>query len=126
MCASTILPDNDVQGHDRDSLIEHYFRKRLTNNEILLMLDTYHDMKLSLRHLKRLLNGMGVRRLLPLHQEWPLEDIVSAMLSIMEGSGSLLGYRSMWRRLLHDHHLYVKRKTVYLFMNYRPSWMKKM
>jgi hypothetical protein len=44
--------------------------------------------------------------------ESPLESIIEKILHEFKGTGQLLGYRSMWRRLNITHKLNVKRQTV--------------
>jgi hypothetical protein len=71
-----------------------------------------HSIILSLRHLKRLLRKLGLRRRLQDNGESPAADIIAAILCEVNGSGKCLGYRSMWRRLLQEYKLNVKRDTV--------------
>ena len=41
-----------------------------------------------------------------------MESVIHAILGELSGSGQCIGYRYMWKRLLRDHSLVVKRKTV--------------
>ncbi|XP_071797832.1 uncharacterized protein [Asterias amurensis] len=61
------------------------------------------------RHLKRMLQKLGLKRR---QQESSQRDIIQAITTELQGSGSCCGYRAMWQRLLRDHHLHVKRDTV--------------
>ena len=42
----------------------------------------------------------------------PLKAIIEAILKEIENSGQCIGYRMMWRRLVHSYNLNVKRDTV--------------
>lgn len=104
--------DNAGQCNTREHLIKQYFHQAFTNKEILCALLLKHNINLSLRHLKRLLKKMGLRRSLPGSIESPVQLITEAIVCELQGSGCSLGYRAMWHRLVHDYKLYVKRKTV--------------
>ena len=53
---------------------------------------------------------MGLRRRFGVYS--PIADIIAAILYEVNGSGKCLGYRSMWKRLVHEHGLRVQRDTV--------------
>lgn len=44
--------------------------------------------------------------------EDPMEEILAAIIEELDGSGSRLGYKSLWCRLKHIYSLNVKRSTV--------------
>lgn len=96
----------------REDFIANYFQAGFTNKEILAALIIRHGIKLSLRHLKRLLNKLNLRRFPRGFQESPREDIVASINQELQASGKCLGYRAMWRRLKQQHSLFVKRDTV--------------
>lgn len=96
----------------RDKLIKEYFDLGYTYKEIVASLVCTHGITLSLRHLKRILKRHGLRRKLPDGGESPLADIIIGIDKELNGSGKCLGYRTMWRRLLSEYKLHVKRDTV--------------
>ena len=101
----------------KDELISHYFSLNLSYSEIVNALLLHHGLKLSLRHLHRLLKKMGLRRLRPGGiQESAEADIKEAIMYELRGSGQCLGYRAMWHRLKHKYRLIVKRNTVSKYM----------
>ncbi len=67
-----------------------------------------HEIRISLRQLKRILarNSLGRRRFSS------FDDIVAALEEELNGSGSIVGYRSMWQKLIFDHHLSVSKEFV--------------
>lgn len=68
-----------------------------------------HGVRLSLRQLKRILakKGLGRRR-----STSSLQEVLTAIQLEIEGSGSCIGYRAMWQRLLVDHRLRISKETV--------------
>lgn len=88
----------------RLQLIEHYFMQGYGGREIIALLGLCHNIFLSLRHLKRLLRRLNLRRRRP---ESPLEDIAMAIINELEGNGQNIGYRMMWQRLNITHGLQV-------------------
>lgn len=71
-----------------------------------------HGVVMGLSTLKRWLRRLGLKRAQRANES-SLEDIVSAILTEMEGSvGSFVGYREMTRRLRIKHDLLVRRDTV--------------
>ena len=95
---------------DRQTLIRRYFCLGYTYKEILMSLLCSHGIRLSLRHLKRLLRQMGLKRRLGVYT--PIADVIAAIIYEINGSGKGLGYRSMWKRLMHEHDIRVRRDTV--------------
>ena len=93
----------------RDELIQSYFQLGYAYKDIIAALFIQHGIRLSYRHLKRLLKKMCLRRKRP---ESDMQSIITAMLDEMAGCGQCFGHRRMWRRLMRTHHLHVKRKTV--------------
>ena len=100
------------QNWTREELIEHYFHAGYTAAEIIGYLCLRHDIILSLRHLRRILRRLALLR--RVHS--PLEDVVVAVQNILRESGSLLGYRFMWRLLTSRYHLHVSQNTVRIIL----------
>lgn len=98
----------DVPG--RDDLIRSYFQEGLSYKEIVLTLLHVHGISLCLRQLKRILARLGLKR--KFQETSPIQTIVSAILKEMTSSGQCIGYRTMWRRLLYNYRLNVKRDMV--------------
>ena len=73
-----------------------------------------HGIRLGLRHLKRLLKYIGLRRRLGIYSQ--IADVIAAILYEVNGSGKCLGYRSMWNRLAREHGIRVQRDTVFELM----------
>ena len=69
------LIDNET---DRQVLIRRYFYLGYTHKEILISLLCSHGIKLSIRHLKRLLRQMGLRRRLGVYA--PISDVIVAII----------------------------------------------
>lgn len=101
--------DKTVGNTCRDDLIEQYFRLGLQQSEILLFLVLKHGIVLSIRQLKRILARKGLRRR---KDKSDLETVLSVMEEELKGSGSVIGYRRMWQKLITEHHLVVSKETV--------------
>ncbi|KAI7809774.1 hypothetical protein IRJ41_016386, partial [Triplophysa rosa] len=70
---------------------------------------TYHDIKISLRSLKRHLKNAGLFR----RKSYSLlSDVRNAIRAELRGPGQLFGYRMMWLALQQKHKLRVKRDDV--------------
>ena len=93
----------------REGLIRKYFNLGFPYHEILVFLSKFHGIMLSLRHLKRLLKTMGLRRRC---EGSPMNEVVSAIERELRGSGSSIGYRAMHQRLTVDRNLVTNRETV--------------
>ena len=94
----------------RDHLIERYFRLGLQQWEILAFLMLQHGIQLSLRQLKRILSRRGLRRR---NNTSDMEDALKAIETELNGSGSIVGYRGMWQRLIHEYNLVIDKETVH-------------
>ena len=79
-----------------EEAIRHYFSKNYDYSTILLFLERGHDIKISKRTLLNRLKQCGLRRRGRDEDEGMVKEYVNREL---DGSGSLLGYRAMWRRL---------------------------
>ena len=93
----------------RDELIEQYFKLEYNHAEILSCLLLLHDQKLSLRQLKRILARRSLKRRQNVSD---LRTVIVAIEQEQRGSGSGIGYRSVWQRLVTDHGLVVSKETV--------------
>ena len=102
----TVLEDGE---ETREGLIRKYFNLGFPYHEILVFLSKFHGIMLSLRHLKRLLKTMGLRRRC---EGSPMNEVVSAIERELRGSGSSIGYRAMHQRLTVDRNLVTNRETV--------------
>jgi hypothetical protein len=94
-------------------LINHYFGIGYKYKEILTALTVLHGIKLSLRHLKRLIHALNLSRLVP---DSRIDDIIRGILQELSGSGQCIGYKTMWKRLKLKYRLNVRRSTVIQLM----------
>lgn len=93
------------------SVAEFYFKNGFAYKEIVALLMSRHNMRISLRHLKRIFQTLGLRRR-GRYIYTRIEEVIEAIVCELGGSGQCLGYRSMWRRLCRDYGITVKRQTV--------------
>lgn len=110
-----ILPGDEVP-QTRETLIKHYFDKGLSYLEIVNALLIHHAIRLSVRHLKRLLQRMGLRRVRYAGQESSEDCVKEIIQEELKGSGQCLGYRAMWHRLKQKYGLKVKRSDVLKYL----------
>ena len=75
-------------------LLEKYFRDGFRYKEIIALLKNCHGIKISLRTLHRCLRRKG--------KQSPLLDIVKFIQHELEGSGSCIGYRAMYKRCIRN------------------------
>ena len=103
------LPILENNNFERVDLIERYFHMGLGYSEIVLFWGLLHGYVLSIRQLKRILQqrGLGRRR-----NRSNIEEVYRAIRRELRGSGSMMGYRQMTRRLLHGHGVVVDKETV--------------
>ncbi|KAJ8315062.1 hypothetical protein KUTeg_007212 [Tegillarca granosa] len=94
----------------RDELIKLYFMEGLKYAEIVLFLFCNHNIKMTIRHLKRILRKLNLRRR-PI-QYSPTQDVVNIIREECNVSGQCVGYRTMRKRLIRDYGLAVKRNDV--------------
>ena len=93
----------------REEIIENYFNLGLTASEIALFLVSVHGIRISLRHLKRILRQLGCTRR---RHPSDLNEVVQAVEEELRGSGSLLGNRAMHQRLINQYGLVTTREVV--------------
>ena len=97
----------------RDQLITSYFDLGYSYKEIIAALGLIHSINLSVRHLKRILKRLSLKRKrTPADYESSLDEVIRILLKELNGSGRCLGYKSMWRRLTQHYGLIVTRDTV--------------
>ena len=90
-------------------VIEYYFNLKYSNETILVFLERFHGIKLSLRTLKRRLRLFGLRRRGNVIDEGTIRQAITTEIS---GPAQLQGYRSMWHTLRLKYQLHVPRSTV--------------
>ena len=100
------ISDNTLS---RDEVIKTYFNLGFKAQEIVLFLVSVHGIRVSLRHLKRILKRLGCRRR---RFQSNLDEIVGVVEEELRGSGSLFGYRAMHQRLINHHGLVTTREVV--------------
>ena len=85
------MADNDL----RNDMIEEYFQLGFNYKEIIDCLFLNNGIPLRLRQLKRILakKNLGRRRFSN------VDEIADAMEEELKGSGSIVGYRSMWHKI---------------------------
>lgn len=93
----------------RNTLIVSYFNLGLSYTEIICFLLLQHGIRMSLRHLKRIISSNGLSRRV---QHSPLPDVIDAVIKELQGSGSSIGYRAMHQRLRVDYGLVIDRENV--------------
>ncbi|OWF45037.1 hypothetical protein KP79_PYT01623 [Mizuhopecten yessoensis] len=98
----------------RLEIIKHYFKQGFMYQDIVCLLLIRHGFVISLRQLKRILKRNNLCRR---HETWtPIEEVTQVIRGELGNSGGCIGYRSMWRRLILDHGVRVKRDTVLRIM----------
>ena len=95
-------------GFTREELIQHYFHDGYKTIEIISLLLLRHGFFISIRHLQRILRRLRLRR----RDKLPLQEVVAAIQTELNGSGSMLGYRLMWRILTTKWNLCVSQHDV--------------
>ncbi|XP_073238058.1 uncharacterized protein [Porites lutea] len=116
-----------IQDHTQfcEELLKHYFDLGFSYSEIWALLAFAHGIYFSMRHIRRMLNRMGLYR--RKHKSSAREVIAAFRMfavicffhhyhqSELTGSANCIGYRLvMYQRLRNDHHLVVDRETVRL------------
>ena len=101
------------QAVERNDLVEEYFKLGFAYTEILLFLQCRHDIRLSIRQLKRILRERGLKR--RGNQENQM-NVITAIESELNGSGSCVGYRQMHQRMQAKYGFAVARETVRIIL----------
>ena len=81
-----------------DEIIQAYFQSVYAYRDIVAVLFMQQGMRLSYRHLKRLLKKMCLRRKRP---ESDMQIPLTAMLDELAACSECFGHTRMWRRLIH-------------------------
>ncbi|XP_054886887.1 uncharacterized protein LOC129360588 [Poeciliopsis prolifica] len=100
---------NVLSDPNLSTVIREYFESGYTYEVILDMLQTNHEVSVSLRSLKAHLKVAGLHRR---GNYSPLSDVRRAIMTELRGPGQLFGYRTMWQVLKQKHNLRVKRDVV--------------
>ena len=100
-------------GLDRDAIISRYFALGYTAIQIHAFLTCRHMIFVSLRHLRRLMWRLG---LYSRGRSSNIHDVVDAIRTELNGSGRLIGYRLMWRRLTTEYGLRVSQNVTRLLL----------
>ena len=88
------LGEEDEAGEE--SIIRYYFFRGFEYKEIILLLLKNYNIEMSLSTLKRRIKGYGLRRQRP---EYNINEVRASIQTIINGHGSLQGYRSVWHTL---------------------------
>ena len=94
-------PNDDFELGEEDedseeSLIRYYFLRGFEYKEIILLLLNNHKTEISLSTLKRRIKSYGLRRQ---RSEYNIDEARASIRTIINGHGSLQGYRSVWHTL---------------------------
>ena len=92
-----------------EEAIRYYFGKNYKYNTILALLEKYNNISISKRTLLNKLREYGLRRRGNIVDCNHVKDCIQREL---DGSGQMLGYRSMWRRLQSKYNVHVPRLVV--------------
>ena len=93
---------------DEEEAIRYYFSQNYDYATILNFLERFNNIKISRGTLMNRLKQYGLCR----RGRHVDEGVVQEYIRELYGSGSLLGYRSMWRRLHSKHGINVPRSVV--------------
>ena len=92
-----------------EAAIRYYFGKNYQYKTILQFLEKFHDIKISKRTLLYKLKEYGLSRRTRNANEEQVRECIQREL---DGSGQLVGYRSMWRRIRSKYGINVPRIMV--------------
>ena len=92
-----------------EGAVRYYFGKNYKYTTILEFLEKFHDIKISKRTLLNKLKEYGLSRRTYNANE---EQVRQCIQRELDGSGQLLGYRAMWRRLRSKCNINVRRVMV--------------
>ena len=83
-------------GFSKEYLIRHYFKANFSYSEVLHFLATFHGIKITLRHLHRLLRKYKLYRR---RGKSPINQLLEFVKNELCGSSSSFGYRTMHMKL---------------------------
>ena len=92
-----------------DDILRNYYELDYHHLEMLSALTLQHNIFISLNTLINKLKSLNLIKY-KIHSD--LSVVIQKIQEEIEGSGQLLGYRGMWKRLLLTHKIRVKRETV--------------
>lgn len=96
----------------RSEIIRNYFQRGYNYDEILLFLASHHDIIISKRHLKRMINSQGLFRRKH-HSDF--NDVVEYVQGLVQTSGQLHGYRWIHLKCVR-YGLTVSKETIRLIL----------
>ena len=92
-----------------EQAIRHYFKRGFKYNDILRFLSKFHDVNISHRTLLNRLCDYGLkRRLLDVNEE----EVRRCIQAELNGSGSSLDYRAMWRTVVSKYGIHTPRSVI--------------
>eukprot|EP00794_Sanderia_malayensis_P012516 gene12516-13800_t len=91
-------------------LITTYFHSGYPNEVIRFFLEKHHGISMSLSTLKRRLCDFGLSR--RNNGQVNVDEVRQIIRQELNGSGHLLGYRSIWHSLRLEHHMHFPRRRV--------------
>ncbi|XP_044003479.1 uncharacterized protein LOC122849012 isoform X2 [Aphidius gifuensis] len=94
----------------RNTLIRFYHGEGYGYQQIVDFLLHGHGLSISIRHLKRILVTLGLKR--KMMTASPELDVLQAILIELQGAGDCLGYKSLWLRLQQTYGLNIRRDRV--------------
>ena len=86
----------DRDARREEEAIRDYFNKGFTYNEILALLERYHDIRMSIATLKRRSKEYGLKRR---NLDYDLDSIRDKIRSLLDGPECMGGYRHIWHTL---------------------------
>ena len=106
-CGARKLVNYDLRAES--DFIEFYFKSGFRCELILVQLDIYHKIKMSLRTLKRCLKVLGLNRSHATSSAAVIKQIIEREI---EGPSMLRGYRSPWNKLGTTYNIIAPRDSV--------------
>lgn len=107
----SILAFQPLQTNDNgeEAIIMHYFEAGFNYDTVVMFLEKFHNIFISVRTLKRRLKEYGVNR----RKNTPNRVVRNIIKQELEGGpSSLLGYRNWWHKLKKSYHLNISRDKV--------------
>ncbi len=91
------LGDDDQDDQfDEEEVVRYYFYRGFTYEEIRRFLKINHGLEISITTLKWCMKAYGLRRRMP---DYEVGEIRAAIENILDGYGSMQGYRAVWHTL---------------------------
>ena len=91
------LGDDDQDDQfDEEEVVRYYFYRGFPYEEIRRFLKINHGLQISITTLKRRMKAYGLRRRMP---DYEVGEIRAAIENILDGYGSMQGYRAVWHTL---------------------------